>query len=184
MPLLELKEAGKHYVPARFNVAVERHRFILVSGANGQGKTTLIRLLLGYVRPDHGSRTGHGVKIGYLPEQIMLPRFINVQTYIETLARLKKTTVDETLIHDFEIPLFKSIHALSKGNQQKLALVSTFMGGPDLVILDEPLSGLDVKSRHVVKRVLAEKKAAGLALVVATHQPKFFLSLADEHLVL
>jgi len=84
----------------------------------------------------------------------------------------------------FNIPIFKSIHELSKGNLQKLAIVSTFIGKPDLIILDEPLSGLDHESTLVLKNYIEMKQKEGMSFIVSTHQPELFLHLANQHILL
>jgi len=184
MPLIKLNHAGKKYLNRTFDLEINEKDFILVSGENGKGKTTLIHLLLGFTHPDLGSVQSKKLKIGYLPEKAMLPSFVNVMTYLETLARIKKSKIDQRLLLEFNIPLFKSIHELSKGNQQKLALFSTFMGKPDFIILDEPLSGLDTESACMLKKCLLRKKEEGLSIMISTHQPEFFMEMANQHLKL
>ncbi|PKK88615.1 MAG: hypothetical protein CVV62_01860 [Tenericutes bacterium HGW-Tenericutes-7] len=82
------------------------------------------------------------------------------------------------------LPLFQSVHTLSKGNQQKLAIVSTFLGTPDLIILDEPLSGLDVKTCHIFKDYLKKRRDEGLSILISTHQPELFKDLCSRHIIL
>jgi len=179
-----MKQAGKKYLPKTFDLEINKSDFILVSGDNGNGKTTLIQLVLGFTRPDIGSVVSDKLKIGYLPEKAMLPMFVKVLPYLETLARIKKSKVDEHLLMSFNIPIFKSIHELSKGNLQKLAIVSTFIGKPDLIILDEPLSGLDHESTLVLKNYIEMKQKEGMSFIVSTHQPELFLHLANQHILL
>ncbi|MBU1093645.1 MAG: ATP-binding cassette domain-containing protein [Firmicutes bacterium] len=184
MPLIKLDHAGKKYLPKTFDLEINPSDFILVSGDNGQGKTTLIQLVLGFTRPDIGSIESKKLKIGYLPEKAMLPMFVKVLPYLETLAKIKRTKIDQNLLLSFNIPIFKSIHELSKGNQQKLAIVSTFIGNPDLIILDEPLSGLDYESTHILKGIIEKKKNEGMSFIVSTHQPELFVHLANQHIKL
>ncbi len=184
MHLIELKEARKLYCPESFNLKIESKDFILISGENGKGKTTLLELILGFKKPDKGFIEKKKLKIGYLPEVMMLPPLIKVSDYLETLARVKKDRLQEDMIHLFNIPLFKYIYQLSKGNQQKLAIITTFIGKPDLVILDEPLSGLDQVSMLVLKDYLKKKKAEGLSIIVSTHKPELFKDLANKVLCL
>jgi ABC-2 type transport system ATP-binding protein len=184
MHLIKLEEAGKNYLNRTFCLEIHPKDFILVSGENGHGKTTLIQLILGFISPDKGFVKGKKLKIGYLPEKAMLPLFIKVYVYLETLAKIKKTRLDLELIHAFNLPIFKSIHELSKGNQQKLAIVSTFVGNPDLIILDEPLSGLDHESTVILKKYIEKKKDEGMSFMISTHQPELFKELASKHLEL
>jgi ABC-type multidrug transport system ATPase subunit len=184
IPLVKLSQVKKHYLNQVFDLEIEKEDFIVVSGENGKGKTTLIQLLLGFIHPDQGLIEGKKLKIGYLPEKAMLPLFIKVHTYLETLSKIKKSKVDHELIYMFKVPLSKSIHELSKGNQQKLAIISTFIGNPDLIILDEPLSGLDQESCDILKDYMTYKRSCGMSFMVSTHQPERFSHLASKHLKL
>jgi ABC-2 type transport system ATP-binding protein len=184
MHLVKLEDAGKHYLSRTFCLEIEKSDFILVSGENGHGKTTLIQLILGFISPDKGFVSCQKIKIGYLPEKAMLPLFIKVYVYLETLAKLKKAPLDQELILAFNLPIFKSVHELSKGNMQKLAIVSTFLGNPDLIILDEPLSGLDHESTLILKKYIEKKKEAGMSFMISTHHPELFSDLASKHLKL
>jgi ABC-2 type transport system ATP-binding protein len=184
MPLIKLSDVRKNYLDQTFNLEIEKHDFILLSGENGNGKTTLIQLLLGFIHPDVGHIETKKLKIGYLPEKAMLPLFVNVIVYLETLARLKKSKIDLDFLYQLNIPITKSIHELSKGNQQKLAIFSTFMGNPDLVILDEPLSGLDAESADFFSDYLIKKRNLGLGLLISTHQPDRFMHICTQHIKL
>lgn len=184
MHLIKLHEAKKHYCPQIFNLVIEKNDFILVSGENGKGKTTLIELILGFKHPDQGVIDKKRLKIGYVPEMNMLPPLIKASDYLETLSKVKKDLLHEDLIHLFKIPLYKYIYQLSKGNQQKLALLSAFIGKPDLIILDEPLSGLDEDSIHDFISYVKQKVDLGLSFLVSTHQPHLFSELVTKRLVL
>ena len=184
MDLVKLSQATKFYINTSFDLTISKSDFILISGENGSGKTTLIHLVLGFIMPDQGTVTSKKLKIGYLPEKAMLPQFVKVSHYLETLARLKKGVIDYQLIHRFNLPFYKSIHELSKGNFQKLALISTFLGKPDLVILDEPLSGLDEESSAHLITYMEEKRHEGMSFMVSTHQPERFKKLASQIVML
>jgi len=95
MPLIKLDHAGKKYLNRTFDLEINEKDFILVSGENGNGKTTLIHLLLGFTHPDLGTVQSKKLKIGYLPEKAMLPSFVQVMKYLETLSRIKKSKIDQ-----------------------------------------------------------------------------------------
>lgn len=184
MPLIQLNEAKKHYCRAAFTLTIKPHDFILISGKNGTGKTTLLELILGFKKPDTGFIKKKTLKINYLPEVAALPNEAIVSHYLLTLAKVKRDPFDDGFLHLFQIPLFKKICELSKGNRQKLAILTTLIGKPDLVVLDEPLSGLDDKSVTELLDVLKKKQAAGFSFVVSTHQPERLQSLATQQVIL
>ena len=184
MHLVKLTNAQKHYCKHIFNLEINLKDVIVVSGENGQGKTTLIELILGYKKPDKGKVEKNKIKIGYLPEESMLPNLVRVCDYLETLAKVKKTKIDEKIIHLFDIPIFKPISQLSKGNKQKLAIISIFIGKPDLVILDEPFSGLDTYSKDRLVDFITEKSNQKMSFLISTHQPKRFSHIMTKALYL
>lgn len=184
MHLIKLHEAKKHYCAQTFNLVIEKNDFIVVSGENGKGKTTLIELILGFKHPDQGVIDKKRLKIGYVPEIMMLPPLIKASDYLETLSKIKKDLLNEDLIHLFNIPLYKYIYQLSKGNQQKLAILTAFIGKPDLIILDEPFSGLDEASVDDLISFIKKKVSLGLSFLVSTHQPHMFKDLVTKRIVL
>jgi ABC-2 type transport system ATP-binding protein len=184
MHYIKLEEAGKRYLAKRFNLTIQENEFWVISGANGSGKTTLLLMILGFIRPDVGLIDKKKLKIGYLPEKMMLPPFIKAFDYLETMARIKKDQVNMDYIYRLEVPLNASIYELSKGNQQKLGILQAFMGHPKLIVLDEPFSGLDEKSAEIVVDILEEIMQEGVSFLISTHQPERFRHLWTEHIEL
>lgn len=184
MTLIHLSKAKMSYIDVVYDLKIETGQSILISGDNGSGKSTLIRLILGFIMPDEGSIIRKKLKMSYLPEHLLLPPFIKVKAYIEGFSKVKKADIDWELIKFFEIPLNKSIHQLSKGNLQKLGIVLTMLGSSDLLIFDEPLSGLDdmVKTRFIEH--LKRLKELGQGFIVSSHEPHRFLSFIDQHIEL
>ncbi len=179
-PLIELNEASKHYLDTSFSLSLDPGKTVLITGANGVGKTTLIHLLLGYTKPNKGDIKRRAKQISYVPEHITLPSFVTALTYMKTIAGIRKLEFKEDLITRFNVPMFKSIRTLSKGNQRKLALCAALLGRPDLVILDEPLDGLDEAAKALLAIIIEEKMKEGIAFVIATHDTSVFESLASE----
>lgn len=184
MHLIELKNASKHYIAHSFNIKVEQRDFILVTGDNGSGKTTLIYLLIGFIRPDEGYIHSRKIKIGYLPERLILPRYIKVYDYLYTLAKIKKASLNFSLFHRFCIPLDQSISTLSKGNLQKIGLVVAFLGNPDFVILDEPFSGLDCDAKKILIDYIIDQNQQGQTIMISTHEPDPFLKYVNKKIEL
>jgi ABC-2 type transport system ATP-binding protein len=155
-------------------------------GPNGAGKTTLIRTILDLIRPDSGRVEIFGRpfapadrnRIGYLPEERGLYPRQKIGAVLEYLAALKglapATAHAETgrWLQRFELAdaADKKVEQLSKGNQQKIQIIATLVASPAIVILDEPLSGLDPVSARMVTRVIRECAAEGRTVLLSTHQ--------------
>lgn len=182
--LIKLEEAGKRYISHRFTLEIAKTDFLVISGANGTGKTTLLLMILGFIYPDSGLISKGKLKIGYVPEKVMLPPFINVFEYLKTMAKIKKDQLNMDLIHRFQIPIDLNIHELSKGNQQKIAIVTALMGHPHMIIFDEPLSGLDEVMQDVFFEVISDYYHQGISMMVSTHEPNRFMDLATKHISL
>ena len=178
--LIELNEAGKFYLDKRFTLLISTGDFIVIKGINGSGKTTLLNLINGFTVNDFGQIYRKPIRISYLPEREVLPLYVNTHHYLLEVARIKKAHLDYRLITDFEIPLSKSIHTLSKGNRQKVMLVSCLTGYYSLLVLDEPLSGLDSKAVRVLKKYLKKLNEKNVAIVISTHKPERFKDLAQK----
>jgi ABC-2 type transport system ATP-binding protein len=154
-------------------------------GPNGAGKTTLIRTILDIIKPDSGRVEvfGHPFgpedrdRIGYLPEERGLYPREPVGAMLEYLGCLKglapatarAQTMNWLTRFDLADAAGKRVEQLSKGNQQKLQIAATLLARPSVVILDEPLSGLDPVSARVVNAVIREYAAAGHTVVLSTH---------------
>lgn len=155
-------------------------------GPNGAGKTTTIRVMLDIFRPDGGSITLFDGKltedakrrIGYLPEERGLYKDIKLEPtliYLATLKGLDEATAHqrlETWLKRFDLYEHrqKKVRELSKGMQQKAQLIATLLHDPDLIIVDEPFSGLDPVNTRLVKDIIEEQRQAGKAIIMSTHQ--------------
>lgn len=182
--LIKLEEAGKRYINQRFTLEIEKTDFLVISGANGTGKTTLLLMILGFIYPDSGAIYKSKLKIGYVPEKVILPPFIEVFEYLKTMAKIKKDQLNLNLVHRFQIPIDRKMHELSKGNQQKVAIITALMGHPNLIIFDEPLSGLDEAMQDVFFDVIREYYHLGVTMMVSTHEPHRYMDLATKHISL
>jgi ABC-2 type transport system ATP-binding protein len=155
-------------------------------GPNGAGKTTSIRMMLDIFRPDSGEIEVLGGilddarldRIGYLPEDRGLYKDQKLETTLVYLASLKgvsEKTAKERLEGwlerlDLWDHRYKKIEELSKGMQQKAQLVATLLHEPDLIVVDEPFSGLDPVNTRLIKEIIEEQAAAGSAVIMCTHQ--------------
>ena len=154
-------------------------------GPNGSGKTTTMRMALNIIRPDSGrfSVLGGDVsrgalqRVGYLPEERGLPVKARVGDVLRYLGRLKgldsataAARVDEALerIGLLEYRAAK-VQALSRGMSQLVQFASALLHEPELIILDEPFSGLDPLNVHLMKEVIRERQQRGAAVIFSTH---------------
>jgi ABC-2 type transport system ATP-binding protein len=163
-------------------------------GPNGAGKTTTIRVLLDELRPTSGSASVLGLdshvdatalhgRIGYLPGDLALYERLTGAAHLDWLARLRGDPhpVDrERLVERFEVELDRPIHDLSKGNRQKIGLVQAFMHRPELVILDEPTTGLDPLMQDEFQQLLRELTDDGCTIFLSSHSLDEVQHVADR----
>ena len=190
------KRYGAHEVLRGLDLEIAPGRVTAIVGPNGTGKTTLIKAVLGLVRPDAGSITvdgavvgedcGYRARIGYMPQ---IPRFPQNLTGAELLAMLRDMrgervgqAIDEELIERFQLgsQLAKPVRTLSGGTQQKLNAVMAFLFSPSLLILDEPTAGLDPASSAVFKDKILAERDAGRTFVLSSHFMNELEELADD----
>lgn len=166
--------------------AVEPGEIFGLLGPNGAGKTTTIRMILDIFKPDRGSIQVFGGKldmagkrrIGYLPEDRGLYKDQKLESTLIYLAMLKgldKRTSERRLNgwldrFDLSDSRQKKVQELSRGMQQKAQIIATLIHDPDLIVVDEPFSGLDPVNTRLVKQILEEQRAAGKTIIMSTHQ--------------
>ena len=164
-------------------------------GPNGAGKTTTIRTILGIFGPDSGTvqfgESGHAPdqdRIGYLPEERGLYPKMKVLDLLRFLGEIKSLSKAEALgraehwLERFDLQDWRArpLEQLSKGMQQKVQFIATIMHDPDLLILDEPFSGLDPINTVILKDIMLELKAKEKVLIFSTHQMEEAERLCDR----
>lgn len=164
---------------------------VVLEGANGAGKTTLLRILLGRDSPTSGSVWFDGEAV---PEQsiaavMQTPPFFENLTVLEHVQFVQaswglpaESTRPSELMAELGIERIADSFPdeLSSGERQLVALCFGFLRPATLLVLDEPEQRLDAERRAAVKRILAQRKREGLAIVMATHDPHFVDELADQ----
>ncbi|WP_119067252.1 ABC transporter ATP-binding protein [Aggregatilinea lenta] len=171
-----------------------------VLGPNGAGKTTTIRMILDILKPDTGSiavlgdRISDATKerIGYMPEERGLYRnvpVIDVLTYLGQLkgmarsdAQTRATSMLEQM--DLGANIKSKVSELSKGMQQKVQIIATVLHHPDLIIIDEPFSGLDPVNTQVIKDLLYGLNDDGVTIMMSTHQMQQIEEMANRLLMI
>ena len=169
-------------------------------GPNGAGKTTTIRMMMDIIKPDSGDITILGEKLteasknrlGYLPEERGLYRKLTVIDSIVYLASLKgmdsrsaREKADKLLNQTGMLPHGrKKIDELSKGMAQIIQFIITIIHDPELIILDEPFSGLDPVNTELLKKLIIDLRNQGKAIVLSTHQMNQVEELCDRILMI
>ncbi len=154
-------------------------------GTNGAGKTTTIRMLLGILNKDSGEITWNGkpvdrknVNFGYLPEErgvYQKTLIIDQLMYFAELKGMNKRDAEKSIKEwakklKVEEYLNKTAEKLSKGNQQKIQLMTALIHNPELVVLDEPFSGLDPVNTDLIKNIIIELVRNGKYVIMSAHQ--------------
>lgn len=200
MPLLQVDHVTKRYgkLTAVDDVSfmAEPGRIFGLLGPNGAGKTSIIRMIMYITVPDTGRITlgGQSVgaetqpRMGYLPEERGLYRKLKVGEQLVYLARLKgmkgrdaDTSVRRWLARFDATDWYgKKVETLSKGMQQKVQFIATIVHDPELVILDEPFSGLDPINAELLQDVIAELRSMGRTVLFASHRMEQVEQICDD----
>ena len=154
-------------------------------GTNGAGKSTTIRMLLGILKKDSGEITWNGkevkrknVNFGYLPEERGIypkVKIFDQLVYFAELKGMKKQQAKEEINYwmgRLKVEEYKDMLAekLSKGNQQKIQFITAILNNPELIVLDEPFSGLDPVNTELLKDVILELVKKGKYIIMSSHQ--------------
>src|ERR1041385_1166936 len=176
--VLSVRDVTKSFATVRavdgVSFAVKRGTITGLLGRNGAGKTTTIRMITGIFLPDSGTiewPEGGRDRIGYLPEERGLYRQMKVFEHLVFLAEIKGHRVGgrevDAWLERFDLTDKRDakVEELSKGNQQKVQLIGTLLHDPELIILDEPQSGLDPVNMVLVRALLRELKEEGRTIL-------------------
>ena len=191
---VEIENVGKryedHHAVRDLTLRIAKGSVYGLLGPNGAGKTTTIRMILNIIAPDQGTIAIFGGpstdpritdRIGYLPEERGLYRKMQVRRILRFLAELKGVSAkvaDERItewLERFDLKTAEKdwglakIDELSRGMQQKVQFIGTLLHDPDLVILDEPFSGLDPINAQALKDTIMELKHRGKTVIFSTH---------------
>jgi len=199
--ILTLRKVVKTFGPVHavdgVSFSVRRGTITGLLGRNGAGKTTTLRMITGIFLPDSGSidwlsPSPNGIpfrdRIGYLPEERGLYKQMKIVEHLQFLAEIKgrrgaevRRDIDRWM-ERFELTDKRDakIEELSKGNQQKVQLIGTLLHDPELIILDEPQSGLDPVNMVLVRNLLRDLKDEGRTILLSTHMMGEAERMADE----
>ncbi|PTG24507.1 ABC transporter ATP-binding protein [Staphylococcus chromogenes] len=179
---------------------LETDKMLGFLGRNGAGKTTTFRMILGLTEPSEGEIhfNGHKIntsnynEIGYLPEERGLHaklKVVDELTYLATLKGMNKKDIKKAI--DYWLDRFqitehrdKKIESLSKGNQQKVQLLASMIHEPQLLILDEPFSGLDPVNVELLKKAVIDLNQQGTTIIFSSHRMEHIEELCDDVCIL
>jgi ABC-2 type transport system ATP-binding protein len=196
--LVEVREVKKSYGPtlavAGVSLEIRAGEIYALAGANGAGKSTLIRMMTGITYPDEGSievcgeDTRRGVRakrhLGYLPEELTFYERLSGREYLQLVAGLKDTdteNVDEALdFFELKEVADKWVGGYSLGMRKKLGLAAAMINNPQVLVLDEPLNGLDVEMMRKLRARLAAQKQMSRSVIVSSHYMDFVERIADR----
>lgn len=179
------KRFGKHTAVEDFDFEVPRGVICGLLGPNGSGKTTSIRMIMGILGPDEGTVSLFGedpdatrrTKVGYLPEErgvYKKMKCLELITFLGEIRGLKRAEARRrggAWLDRLGLPEWadKKVEDLSKGMQQKIQFIGTVIHEPELLILDEPFSGLDPINQDVLEEIVRDYHAKGTTILFSTH---------------
>ena len=188
------KRYGRTLALDRLTLEVRAGEVLGFLGPNGAGKTTTLRLLMGYLRPTAGCAYVHGLdawrdqvavhaRTGYLPGDVRLWPKLTARMTAGHLARLRGIDHDQSFVDvakRLDVDLNRPVRELSRGNRQKVGVLLALLGDPDLLLLEEPTSGLDPLIQQEFHHVLRERVEAGAAVMLSSHVLSEVEHIADR----
>ena len=200
---LVLKNVSKTFVGKKavdnISLTLDKPGVFGLLGTNGAGKTTTIRMLLGIIKKDCGEITWNGkeverknVKFGYLPEERGVypkTKIFDQLMYFAELKGMKKQDAVNSInkwakMLKVEEYLQMEAEKLSKGNQQKIQFMTAIIHDPELVVLDEPFSGLDPVNTEILKNIIIDLVANGKYVIMSAHQMSTIEEFCSDILIL
>lgn len=185
--IISLKGVTKDYRRGRgiFDISFDIYKGMVFGycGTNGAGKTTTLRTIMGFIKPNKGSVTVKGMDawkdaekikkfIGYLPGEINFPAVENGSEFLKSQAELldlEDMSKAEHIINALQLDPTADVKRMSKGMKQKTALVCAMMASPEILILDEPTTGLDPLMRAAFIDLILEEKKKGTTIIMSSH---------------
>ena len=200
MNIIEIKGLNKHFGSLLalddVNLEIEKGSVVGLLGPNGAGKTTLLRILNGILVKDSGEVRINGEeaslkaarRIGYMPEERGLYENMTVENQIIFFGQLKGAEKSDIrgIMNEY-LELFnlkgsnkRKVKELSKGNQQKIQIISTLVHRPEIVILDEPFSGFDPINGAILQELIDRLKAQGTTVIISSHNMHAVEEMCDS----
>jgi len=183
------KEFGGLIAVNDLDFTIPQRSIVSLIGPNGAGKTTTLNILVGLLRPDYGivrvrghdvlaDPVGYKAELGYMPEAPTLPEYLTPTEFLGYVGRIRNLpreriaarTSELLKVLDLAPKADETIASLSKGMKAKVAFAAAIIHEPSILVLDEPLIGIDPSGQHLLKERLATMAHAGATVLVSTHQ--------------
>ncbi len=192
--LVKLNNICKKYsgivVLENINLSITRNMIIVITGVNGCGKSTLLRIIAGITPPTDGKivyAPDGRIKIGYVPDRFpVLPfrgqEYLRYMGCIQGISGKAVTERINDLFREFNAENLKDVmlRNMSKGSLQKIAFMQAIMSKVELLVLDEPFSGMDNKTREFIPEILLNMKNNGCAIILAAHEYDLINNVSDR----
>jgi len=191
--LIEAQKLTKIYVTKVFSnlsLSVNKGEVIAIRGKNGSGKSTLLKIIGGITKPTYGTVTfmRSDTIIGYVPEKFPANIRFTAEQYLYHMGKIRGFS-DSALQSRISFLLYhfhlnnqqaNAINTFSKGMKQKVGIMQALLEEPDVLLLDEPLSGLDTGTQNDLESILSWLKSRGLTILFTCHDKKLLNSIADR----
>ena len=202
MAYIEIKNLTKDYGKGRgifdLSLEVEKGEVYGFVGTNGAGKTTTIRHMMGFIRPGSGQVTINGLDalrnsaelkrhIAYIPGEINFPGDVTGTEFLKNQIGLSENGSwhdAEVLIHQLQLDTNLKVRSMSKGMKQKTAIVAAFASNADIIIMDEPSTGLDPLMRDIFLDLITNQKQKGITIFMSSHIYQELEEVCDRTAVL
>lgn len=192
--LAELKNINKKYGKKKVlydvSLNIKEKQVIAILGENGSGKSTFLRIAAGIERPDSGKilYAFKNMRTGYVPERF--PKYLRFTPdeylhYIGKINGIPEAILEQRislLLRRFQLDKWSNrrINELSKGNIQKVGIIQAILQQPELLILDEPLSGLDISAQQELLSIISELKEQKTTVLLTYHEASIFEGIVDQ----
>lgn len=192
--ILEVQNVSKQFngktVLDHASFSIAANEIIALVGKNGSGKSTLLKIIAAFIKPDSGKIVAHktSLKVGYVPEVTPSQILFTPQEYLYHMGRIrgmpKKRLLKkiQVLLEMFQLKESQNTRIVhfSKGMRQKVMIMQAMLEETDLLIMDEPLSGLDAKAQNDFEQILATVRDKGLSIILTCHETKLLENLVDS----
>lgn len=174
---------GKRRILSGLSFTAGPGECVVLAGPNGSGKSTALSLIAGVLRPDSGTVRTEG-RVGFVPQGAALFEDMTAGENLRFFAGLAGCSVPAALPFGVEKNLGLKVSKMSGGMKKQLSIACALLGGPQLILLDEPCAALDIRYRQELAALVLELKARGRTVIYAGHEPMEFAPFYDKLLLL